>query len=405
MKTIVLISSGQPSVNPRLVKEADALSAAGYKVYVIYSFWTHWALEADKELFVSTQWHPVLAGGSPFQDSRRYFFTRLRFKAANLAAKRISFKWGIAHIAKGRASVEMLKKAKSIKADLYIAHNLAALPVAVKAAKYHGAKCGFDAEDFHRQEVSDDSNSPNYKLSKFIEDKYLSKCNYITAASPLIAKAYEKLYPQTTPIVINNVFEAKYLQPVQANDGGKMKLFWFSQTVGQGRGLEDVIKALHVLNNPEIELHLLGNCNNEANNYLTGLVNNKNIKFYFYPPIPPEKIFQFANQFDIGLALETKTPLNRDICLTNKIFTYLTAGLAVIVSDTSAQKAFMEENIGLGSIYPVGGVEALASKIDTFYRNPDRLDACKTNAHILAGSKHNWENECLTFVNKIKSLV
>ena len=38
MKTIVLVTTGQPSTKPRIVKEADALQKAGFNVNVLYSF-------------------------------------------------------------------------------------------------------------------------------------------------------------------------------------------------------------------------------------------------------------------------------------------------------------------------------------------------------------------------------
>ena len=247
MKKIVLLSSGQPSVNPRLVKEANALITAGYDVSVIYSFWTHWAWEMDKKLFATVSWQPILAGGSPYQNKSLYFLTRLRFKIVSLIASNITLKFGIAEMAKGRAYVELFRKAKSIKASFYIAHNLAALPVAVKATNFHRAKCGFDAEDFHRQEVSDSTLDFNYRISSFLEDKYLTSCAYITTASPLIAKAYKKLYPQLDPVVIDNVFEKKFLQDQVERIDDKLKLFWFSQTVGKNRGLENVIGALNLL--------------------------------------------------------------------------------------------------------------------------------------------------------------
>ena len=50
MKAAVLITTGQPSVNPRIVKEADALHAAGLSVKMLYCYWINWAFEADKKL-------------------------------------------------------------------------------------------------------------------------------------------------------------------------------------------------------------------------------------------------------------------------------------------------------------------------------------------------------------------
>jgi glycosyltransferase involved in cell wall biosynthesis len=403
LKKIVLISSGQPSVNPRLVKEANALSSVGYEVSVIYSFWTHWAFAMDKKLFSTVNWKPILAGGSPHQNKFVYFLTRLRFKIVTLIANKLTLKYGIAEIAKGRASLELLRKAKSIKADFYIAHNLAALPVAVKAAATYKVKCGFDAEDFHRQEVSDSPLDFNYRIAEFIENKHLFHCAYVTAASPLIAKAYQQLYPKLNPQVINNVFESSHIKPMQINKTGPLKLFWFSQTIGKGRGLEVVVAALNMLKNESIELHLLGSISEESEIYFRNLITFDSLCIYFHSPILPEEIFSFSSQFDVGLALEINTPLNRNICLTNKIFSYLISGLAIIASDTTAQKAFLEENEGIGFTYSIGNVAELADKIDLLFKNKVVLSNCKLKSSLLAAKKYNWEMESPKFLTLISS--
>lgn len=49
MKKVCLVSTGQPSTNPRLLKEADTLSENGYEVTVVCLFWSDWVYEYDKE--------------------------------------------------------------------------------------------------------------------------------------------------------------------------------------------------------------------------------------------------------------------------------------------------------------------------------------------------------------------
>ena len=53
---IVLITTGQPSCNPRIVKEADALSAAGHEVIVVYNYFIKWADENDQLLLAKKSW-------------------------------------------------------------------------------------------------------------------------------------------------------------------------------------------------------------------------------------------------------------------------------------------------------------------------------------------------------------
>jgi len=402
LKKVVLISVGQPSTNPRLVKEANALEKAGFEVYVVYSYWTRWAYEADKLIFSKARWTPVLAGGSPFEHQYTYHFTRLRAKLFKFLAGHVSFKFGIAEIARGRAYPELLKKAKAIKADLYIAHIQAALPAAVKAAQKHSSKCGFDAEDFHRNEVNDDPNSYIFRISKYIEDRYLPMLDYFTTASPAISRAYKKLYPGLEITTINNVFESDRQLKISPHQNKKISLFWFSQTIGHNRGLDDVIGALNLLNDHPFELHLLGDATDDVKNEFSTLMNNRPNSLHFHKPIPPDEVIKFASQFDIGLALENNTPLNRDICLTNKLFTYIQAGLAVIASNTTAQTEFIGQYPTIGKLYKGGDAQSLADALLNYSQNSDKLFETREAALTLAHDQLNWETESVKFLGIVK---
>jgi glycosyltransferase involved in cell wall biosynthesis len=402
LKKIVLISVGQPSTNPRLVKEANALQKAGFEVCIVYSYWTEWAWENDKALFEKADWKAFLAGGSPFEQKLRYFFTRFRSKIVGFIAKNITLKFGIAEIARGRAYVELLKKAKSLKADLYIAHIQAALPIAVKAAKKHNAKCGFDAEDFHRHEVKDELNSYNYKISRYIEDKYVPQVDYITASSPLIAQQYALLYDREVT-VLQNVFPKTSASPlINNNQEEPLKLFWFSQTIGPGRGLETVIKAVQ-LAKITVELHLLGLCPDDYKQQLLQISQAAGIdpdRTYFYNPVQTEAIFEMASKFDIGIASETGFCPNNNMALSNKLFTYVQCGLAVVASNTPAQYAFMQQHAQAGKIY--NNANELSVILTEYDADRNLLFQTKNESFKIGQTLLNWDVESQKFLSLVR---
>lgn len=408
VKTVCLITTGQPSTNPRLVKEAHLLAESGYRVWVLYCYWHAWACGYDAEMIQRAKWQARLVGGSPQKNYWLYFFTRIRQKLAFVLVKRGLLKHGIVEYYQGRAYRELLNTAKSIKADLYIAHTLGALPVAVKAAKANRANCGFDAEDFHRHENSDDTNHHTYIVAKFLEDKYLPQVNYLSAASPLIADVYKKLYPMLHPLVVHNVF-VPVLNYKKANENGQsIKLFWFSQTIGANRGLEEVAEAIAMAKKPNVSLHLLGNVSPAYKIQLQllwhkyGLTNDR---LCFYDPIAPDDVAVFAAQFDVGLALEQPTPMNRDICLTNKIFTYLAAGLAIIATQTQAQKLFLEQNPKVGQSYPLREVATLANLISKLETDKNYLHQTKSASLQAANESWNWHIEGEKWLSAIRGWV
>jgi len=397
---IVLATTGQPSLNPRLVKEADALAGAGYDVTVIYAYWNDWGSRFDKELISSRKWKAICAGGDPQNDRNTYLMSRIRHKVTRFLYNLFG---SDAEKTIARSARYLVNEAQKHSADLYIAHNLGALPAVVKAAKKYDKPCGFDAEDFHRNEVSDDPGSPDVKLKSHIENKYIPQVDYTTASSPQISEAYHKLFPKIAPITILNVFPRETsVTEHQLNSGGPLKLFWFSQTIGTNRGLSDILNALNKINSTAFELHLLGNCTEQVK---AELMAGSAVRIHFHQPMAPEALTKFAAQFDIGLALEPGFSINNNLALSNKIFTYLQAGLCVIASDTKAQHSFMETYPAIGQVYPKGDSNALSEILMSYDQHRNELLKAQQAAHSLAQNTLNWETEREKFLAVITDIL
>jgi glycosyltransferase involved in cell wall biosynthesis len=397
----VIISSGQPSLNPRLVKEADTLSAVGYDVTVLYAYWNNWGTRYDREILPLSKWKAICIGGDPDRRRFTWFLSRMIHKTARQRLQKNDRFEVLAEKAIARSSYFLIKKASEIGADLYIAHNLGALPAAAKAAASHNKPYGFDAEDFHRQEVNDDTGSMHFKLCSFIEDKYLPGAAYITASSPLIAERYEQLYDREI-LTLKNVFPKTH-NILPLDNRGPLKLFWFSQTIGPNRGLELIIESLGICK-ADFELHLLGQPSGDYAEQLLQLANKKGInakKIHFHAPVKGEDIFKMAPQFDIGLASEPGFCLNNNIALSNKIFTYIQCGLAVAASNTPAQCGLQNEYPKTGKLY--ASAQQLADIFDFYDQNREQLYQTKLDAYQTGQEELNWDIEGQKFLQLIKT--
>ncbi|RZK40075.1 MAG: hypothetical protein EOO90_16300 [Pedobacter sp.] len=398
MKKVTFITTGQPSTNPRLVREVDTLINLGYQVNVVYCYYQNWALAFDQHYTRSSAAVYHLCGGSPKSNRITYLLSKVRFKLSNFLAKYVK-KYNFAENAISRTHYNAVRVAKKTKADLYIAHNLGALPAAVQAAKHEGKKVGYDAEDMHSAQF-EHLDDPNYVLNKYIETKYFPSVHYFTAASPLIAENYKKTYPYLHPHLLNNVFPKQILEKVETQKNA-IKLFWFSQTIGKDRGIEAVITAMGLCP-AHLELHLLGNYDDLNQNYFNSLAKKSGLatdQVIFHRPIAPWEIITFASKFDIGIASEIGKPLNRDICLTNKIFTYIQSGLAVIFSDTKAQSLFSEENPTVGIVFKKNDPLAIADAINHYVNHIDILNQTKLHNYELGKTTMNWESEREKFIS------
>ncbi len=393
---------GQPSTNPRLLKEALLFSDRGYEVHVLYCFWSKWGYHADRKIianYPSISW--VEIGGNPYTKKLEYFFTRVRFKIVRLLAAHFTYSLYWVERSVCRCFNELYNSGSAINASLYIAHNLGALPIIGKIASLDKKPFIFDAEDFHRGQSL--NGSVSYIQTSLIENYWMPKAKLITTASPFIAEQY-KFILGIQSLVINNVFSTEKAPEINVNIVPPIKLFWFSQTVGKGRGLEDILIALKKFPLTFFSITVMGDLSSEVENYLCELVSEKNemqVDLSFLKPVDPEQIFEIASAFDIGLAIEPGINENNDLCFSNKLFTYLLSGNAILFTSTTAQQSFFNQHSNIGWIYPSGDIDRLELVLKQIKSNPLEILSYKRNAQQLAKKVYNWEIEQTKLMNHL----
>ena len=402
VRNIVIVTTGQPAANPRVVKEYETLRSAGFGVCVLYTYSAEWSYKADEKKYLSGGHKKkdfVQVGGNPYTSPVSYFVSRVGFKMVKILSGILPWDF-LQQMSIARSSLYLWLFASRYRGDAYIAHYLGALPAALKAAQKYEGKVLFDAEDFHRGELPE--GNPLMKKIGQMEDRLLPKVDVITAASPLIGARYQQLYPGNKIISINNVFSKRFLQPLRL-PGELLTFFWFSQVIGPNRGLEIIVDALNLLDFP-VTLSLLGTIREK--DFLDNLLMNakSHVQITLLSPVMPEEVFKIAGTYDIGLAAEIPYCENRDLCLTNKIFTYLMAGNCLLASDTTAQKWFLAKYPSIGLLYQHNDPADLARKISFLNNDRAYLQECKKNALQLSQHYLNWEIEEIKLLDNINEL-
>lgn len=395
MLKILFVTSGQPAANPRLVKESRLFAQKGYNVTVVYCHISPWANKFDKDIISENKdikW--IHVGKNKAENRFSFLLVRLRKKAWTIIYKYFGDIFDAALKSSVLFSQQLRKEALKHKANLYIGHNLGAIRAVVDASKEYNGECYFDFEDFHRGE--DLINSLHWNRVETIENKYAPKLTGAWAASPLITQEYSKNFPNLNIVTINNCFPKKYKSEKLKNiPGPELKMFWFSQTIGKNRGLEQIIQSIGKLGNKAVNLTLLGNCTSEIKDYFKFHAEANGMEsqqITFLNPVSEIEIVRIAAEHHIGIASEVPHVLNREICLTNKIFLYLLAGNAILFSNTPAQEEFATENSNIGLIYPNGDIDNLAKCINLYFENRELLNEHRSNSLKLS-NELNWETE------------
>lgn len=391
---VCIVTAGHIGSNPRVVKEADALHDAGHEVSVISARVLDLVEPLDQALMRRIPWRLERI------DLRPPLRRRLR-RVVQLCARRAYAGLGLAWCAEPglSASAGIVRRAAcATSADLYVAHYPAALPAAAAAARLHGARYAYDAEDFH---LGDWPDGPAYeierRLVRAVEGRYLPGCAYVTAASPGIAEAYAEAYGIEGPRVVLNTFPLAHAAPAPTPRGSAQpgpSLYWFSQTIGPERGIECAVRAIgHAATRPH--LYLRGT---PATGFAARLMQFAREagaagRVHLLPPDQPDRMEALAAAYDAGLCSETGHTAARRLCLTNKLFTFLLAGIPPLLSDTPAQCRFATEAGFSDLLYPLDDPAALAQLIDRLLGNPEHLAAARMQAWRLGQERYNWERE------------
>jgi glycosyltransferase involved in cell wall biosynthesis len=393
MPRILIITTKQPSTNPRMRKAADALAAAGHDVHALYAYNTDWATEADASILSQAPWSHERIGGHPSEDKWTYFKCRLQRKWHEKSGQLIpSF---------CRGYRDYIRKGLIITPDLVIGHNPGSLGVITELSNRLSVPAIFDAEDYHRGEFPEESQE-SQRVAK-LEGICLPKVHGITAASPLIAEAYQSLFPAVPIETVNNAFPQHLQTEFQSDVTGPLRLVWFSQVVGLDRGLGDFLKCLDHLDDVPVEVRILGTASEEVQGQLTFSVRSANHQLSFHPPRSENTLFQFIGSAEIGLALEPGFSINNDLARSNKIYTYPLAGCYTLATGTAAQAQFFDEYPRAGEIIDSNKPRATAERLREIYENRKELEVKRKAAWALGQEKLNWECESrvlIQFINK-----
>jgi glycosyltransferase involved in cell wall biosynthesis len=409
---VVIVTPTYLSSNPRVVKEAEALAAAGLHVAAVFSQGpAMWARPEDVTVSAGRPWQAVAHSWSWSVPGERatYAWSTARYHLAR-RVWRPGPLW-LTTRAECRTYPELARAASRLKAALYVGHYPEGLAAAGVAARRHDAHLAYDAEDLHSDE---DPQTPagDARRSRVmqIERAHLSRCAYVSAVSDGVAAALSQRYGVAQPLVVHNTFpwaDRETLDGCRKDRRSDVPtVYWYSQVIGPDRGLQDAIRALGLVRSP-FELHVRGFHGDEMASRIRALAEEAGIanRVILHQRVNPAELLSRTAEHDIGLALEQPVSANRLLTVTNKMFFYMLAGLAVVATDTPGQRRIADQTPGVVRVYTPGDHLALAHILERLLSDPTALAAQRARALDAARDRWNWETEQVALVRAVNETI
>lgn len=319
--------------------------------------------------------------------------------------------WRAAHKYTGLLSSSALSPAlsslrrtiESQSPDVIVAHNIDTLLPAYQAAHSTGAALIFDSMEFH-SDMGDEQDEVMMNIITNIERRCLPSCELVTTSSIQVAEALKETYGISRLLPLDNVPKRQTIGQTSKHDW--LSLYWRNSTIGLGqRGLEEAIRALRLLPT-NVTLHLQGRQTPTGSDEVLSLAKSVGVadRLRVHPPYKSEDAVREASQFHVGLCLERAGIRNHELTVSNKMFDYHMAGLAVISSNMPSLADVLNRSQG-GLTYEAGNEKDLARAVMELYEDPLKYNRFSSNSRQFAIEQGNVDVEMAKLKSAFQALV
>lgn len=277
--------------------------------------------------------------------------------------------------------------------DLLVANDLDTLLANTLIHQIKGTPIIYDSHEYFTEVPELVSRPKIQHVWELIEGYCFPKIDKIITVNASIARKYHQKYGKNLRIVRNvsplfrpdqNITKKQLNLPED-----KTILILQGAGINIDRGGEELIDAMQLL--PQCLLLIVGS--GDVLETLKEKVKLLNIdeRVRFIGRLPYAQMMHYTFLADIGLSLDKSTNENYLFSLPNKIFDYMHAETAVVVSNLP-EVVKVVERYQIGKIIPSHQPKDIASTIQQLIDNPDLLATLKENCRK-AKLMENWEKE------------
>lgn len=282
------------------------------------------------------------------------------------------------------------------KSEVLVSNDLDTLLPNYLTAKLRGSKLVYDSHEYFT-EVPELTNRPFVQgIWKKLEKALFPRLKAVITVNDSIAELYHSKYG-IRPVVIKNVPFKRIPKEYDRNeillkhnlDPAAKYIILQGSGININRGAEEAVMAMKNVHTC-ILLIVGGGDVIEKLKKLTR-ENKLGEKVVFLPKMEYGELMKLTQHAELGLTLDKDTNINYRFSLPNKLFDYLSAGIAVLASSLPEIKKIIDEN-KVGALIDSHNPEHIADKINYMIKSEEQLKKWKENA-LKASEYYCWENE------------
>jgi glycosyltransferase involved in cell wall biosynthesis len=297
-------------------------------------------------------------------------------------------------------------------ADFYHAHDATALPACYIAARLRGKPLIFDAHELPLSELDHAHRRWARTLLTPFLSHMIARCAGGIGASPYYEQNLRERYHVSQTSLLRNVppyrvVPNKDLLRQHLGLSSDTRIALYQGYLQNGRGLDRLVQAAAFLD-PNIVIVMMGKGRGagDASSQLKALIAREKVaeRVKIIPHVPYEELLDWTVSADIGLiTYEPDHSLNFQMCLPNKLFEFLMAGVPVLTSPLDAVIDVIKTH-HVGKILPSLVPADIGAAINVMLADPVALANMHHNALGTAQHEFNWDKESPKLIRLYKEI-
>jgi glycosyltransferase involved in cell wall biosynthesis len=282
--------------------------------------------------------------------------------------------------------------------DIYHAHDTIGLPACAIAALVRRKPLVFDAHELPLAELRV-SRAWLRNLMVRLLTSVVRRCAGVITVSAPIAEEIRRCYQARQVTLVRNT---PLYQAVEKNDrlrqylglGPEVRIALYQGNIQEDRRLDTLVHAAKSLER-DVVLVLMGKDMRKTVSKLQAQAIGEGVaeRVKFVPPVPYEELLEWAASADIGLIIYAPDhSLNVKMCLPNKLFEYMMAGLPVLATQLDAVADVLNTHDAGRTISSIDATE-VGSAINAMIADRHALARMSRNALDAVQQEFNWGEE------------
>ncbi|GCE09047.1 glycosyltransferase [Dictyobacter aurantiacus] len=287
--------------------------------------------------------------------------------------------------------------------DIYHACELTALPACYLAARLRRKPLIFEAYEMPLQDMPLAAMSKSrrlfYGIMKGCLRSMLTRCATVITVSPPIVQELQRRYHIPHVVLLRNLPQYRTCGKTDRlrqhlNLPAYTRIALYQGNIQPDRGLDRLVRAAAYLE-PEHVIVIMGQNIGTTRTELRQLIMLQGVDAHIkiIPAVPYDDLLEWTASADLGLSILPLdyTP-NVRMCLPNKLFEYLQAGLPVLSSPLEAVREILD-TYQVGRVVRSMDPADVGKDINMLLSNADELARMRANALQAARQDLCWEKE------------